>query len=69
MSYSAKKPVVEKLSEGFVGTILLAFVTVIFVLIISIPPGIWSAVRQNEWPDYLVRFFSFIGVSMPRVCW
>ena len=66
MSYSAKKPVVEKLSEGFVGTILLAFVTVIFVLIISIPLGIWSAVRQNEWPDYLVRFFSFIGVSMPN---
>ena len=66
MSYSAKKPVVEKLSEGFVGTILLALVTVVFVLIISIPLGIWSAVRQNEWPDYLVRFFSFIGVSMPN---
>ena len=66
MSYSAKKPVSEKLSEGFVGTLLLALVTVIFVLIISIPLGIWSAVRQNEWPDYLVRFFSFIGVSMPN---
>ena len=66
MSYSAKKPVVEKLSEGFVGTLMLAIVTVIFVLIISLPLGIWSAVRQNEWPDYLVRFFSFIGVSMPN---
>ena len=66
MSYSAKKPVSEKLSEGFVGTLLLAFVTVLFVLIISIPLGIWSAVRQNELPDYLVRFFSFIGVSMPN---
>ena len=66
MSYSAKKPVTEKLSEGFVGTLLLAFVTIIFVLIISLPLGIWSAVRQNEWPDYLVRFLSFIGVSMPN---
>lgn len=65
MSYSAKKPVVEKLSEGFMGTLLLAFVTIIFVLIISLPLGIWSAVRQNEWPDYLVRFCAFIGVSMP----
>ena len=65
MSYSAKKPVVEKLSEGFVGTLLLAFVTIIFVLIISLPLGIWSAVRQNEWPDYVVRFLAFIGVSMP----
>ena len=66
MSYSAKKPVIEKLSEGFVGTLLLAVVTVIFVLLISIPLGIWSAVRQNKLPDYIVRFFSFVGVSMPN---
>ena len=65
MSYSAKKPVVEKLSEGFVGTLLLAVVTIIFVLIISLPLGIWSAVNQNRWQDYVVRFFAFIGVSMP----
>ena len=51
MSYSAKKPVVEKLSEGFAGTLLLAIVTIIFVLIISLPLGIWC---------------SFIGVSMPN---
>ncbi|MBP3721974.1 MAG: ABC transporter permease, partial [Selenomonadaceae bacterium] len=66
ISYSAKKPVAEKLAEGFVGTFFLAVVTVIFVLIISLPLGIWSAVRQNEWPDYLVRVCSFIGVSMPN---
>lgn len=66
MSYSAKKPVFDKLSEGFVGTVLLALVTVIFVLIISLPLGIWSAVNQNKWQDYLVRIFSFIGVSMPN---
>lgn len=66
MSYSAKKPVFDKLSEGFVGTVLLALVTIIFVLIISLPLGIWSAVNQNKWQDYLVRVLSFIGVSMPN---
>ena len=66
MSYSAKKPVMEKLSEGFAGTLLLAFVTIVFVLIISLPLGIWSAVRQNQLPDYFVRVCSFIGVSMPN---
>lgn len=65
ISYSAKKPVAEKLAEGFSGTLLLAAVTVVFVLLISVPLGIWSAVKQNKWPDYLVRTFSFIGVSMP----
>jgi len=66
ISFSAKKPVAEKLAEGFVGTFFLAAVTIIFVLIISLPLGIWSAVRQNEWPDYLVRICSFVGVSMPN---
>ena len=66
MSYSAKKPVADKLAEGFVGTVALAAATIVFVLIISLPLGIWSAVRQNEWPDYLVRFCSFVGVSMPN---
>ena len=66
LSYSAKKPVTEKLAEGFMGTFLLAGVTIVFVLLISLPLGVWSAVRQDEWPDYLVRFCSFIGVSMPN---
>lgn len=66
MSYSAKKPVFDKLSEGFAGTVLLALVTIIFVLIISLPLGIWSAVNQNKWQDYFVRVLSFIGVSMPN---
>nr|WP_232219201.1 nickel ABC transporter permease [Anaerovibrio sp. RM50] len=65
MSYSAKKPVVDKLLEGFAGTLLLAVVTIIFVLIISLPLGIWSAVKRNKLPDYIVRGLSFIGVSMP----
>lgn len=65
MSYSAKKPVTEKLAEGVSGTFLLAVITVVFILLISIPLGIFSAVHQNKWPDYLVRFFSFVGVSMP----
>ena len=65
MSYSAKKPVTEKLAEGFTGTLFLAAVTVVFILLISVPLGIFSAVHQNKLPDYLVRFFSFIGVSMP----
>ena len=65
ISYSAKKPVTEKLAEGFLGTMYLAAVTILLVLIISLPLGIWSAVRRNAWPDYLVRALSFIGVSMP----
>lgn len=65
MSYSGKKPVVDKLMEGFAGTVLLAITTVILILLISIPLGIFSAVHRNKIPDFIVRIFSFIGVSMP----
>lgn len=65
ISYSAKKPVVDKLLEGFWGTALLALTTIIIVVVISMPLGIWSAVRCNKAPDFVIRIFSFIGVSMP----
>ena len=68
MSYSGKKPVVDKLMEGFAGTVLLAITTVILILLISIPLGIFSAVHRNKIPDFIVRVFSFIGVSMPSFC-
>jgi peptide/nickel transport system permease protein len=65
ISYSAKKPVIDKLMEGFAGTVLLALTTIILIIIISIPLGIFSATHRNRIPDFLVRIFSFIGVSMP----
>ncbi len=65
MSYSGKKPVVDKLMEGFAGTVLLAITTIFLILLISLPLGIFSAVHRNKIPDFVVRVFSFIGVSMP----
>ena len=65
MSYSGKKPVVDKLMEGFAGTVLLAITTIVLILLISLPLGIFSAVHRNKIPDFVVRVFSFIGVSMP----
>lgn len=65
ISYSTKKPVMEKLMEGFAGTVLLALTTIILIMVISIPLGIFSATHRNKIPDFLVRIFSFIGVSIP----
>ena len=66
LSYSAKKPVAAKLMEGSLGTFYLALVTVIFMLVISLPLGIWSAVHRNHLPDYVGRVCSFVGGSMPN---
>jgi peptide/nickel transport system permease protein len=37
----------------------------VLAVIIGIPLGIVSAVRQNGWPDYAVRLFAILGLSIP----
>lgn len=64
-SYSGKKPVVDKLKEGLPGTAILAITAFILNIVVSIPLGIYSAVKANKLPDFIVRIFSFISVSMP----
>ena len=65
MGISAKKPVIDKLADGFSGTLFLAAVTMIFVIAISVPLGVISAVYSNKWQDHLIRLGAFVGVSMP----
>ena len=64
-SYSGKKPVTDKLLEGLGGTALLAVSAFTLNVLISIPMGIYSAVKANKLPDFIIRFFSFVNVSMP----
>jgi len=65
-SYSFKIPVVQKLASCFWPTVKLALASLIIMVLISIPLGVVSAVHQNKWPDYLVRGFTFMGVSIPN---
>lgn len=46
-------------------TIELAVLGLIIALIIAIPVGILSAVKQFSWIDYLSMFFAQLGVSIP----
>lgn len=65
-SYSMKVPVVEKLTSCFRPTLELALMSLLIMVIVSVPLGILSAVYQNKWPDYLVRAVTFLGVSIPN---
>ncbi|MCD7867535.1 MAG: ABC transporter permease [Clostridiales bacterium] len=65
-SYSNKKPVVELLLARLWPTIKLALVSLVLMLIVSVPLGMLSAVYQNSPIDYFVRGFTFLGVSIPN---
>ena len=65
-SYVSKRDVYDTFAEKLPATILLTVSSVILTMLIAIPLGIISAVKHNKWGDYLIRFLSFIGNSMPN---
>lgn len=64
-SSSSGKPVLTLLSERLWPTLKLALLSLLLMLIVSVPAGVLAAVYQNKWIDYLVRGCTFFGVSVP----
>lgn len=65
-SYVSHRDVYETFVSKLPATILLTFTSIVLTVLIAVPLGILSAIRQNKWMDYLIRFLSFIGNSMPN---
>lgn len=59
------KPVKDILRDRLPLTILVSLLTTLFVWIVSIPIGIYSAIHQYSIFDYLFTFLGFIGLSIP----
>lgn len=47
-------------------TLLLAGISLFLTILISVPLGIYAAVRQNRISDWLIRAGSFLGNSLPN---
>ena len=65
-SYVSNKPVFATFISKLPATLLLTAVSILLTVLISIPLGIWSAVKQNTATDYVIRTASFIGNSLPN---
>lgn len=65
MSVKYTEPVRDVLGRKLPNTIRLACSSFIMMIVISFPLGILSAVYKNKVADYIIRFLSFIGVSIP----
>lgn len=64
-SFSKSLPVVTVLLQRLAPTVKMAVFSMVLMLIISVPLGILSAVRQDRITDYIIRLLSFVGISMP----
>ncbi len=64
-SYVSEKPVLQEIAPRIPITARLAGLALFFAVIVGVPLGVISAVRQNTWLDYVLRVLSLSGLSLP----
>lgn len=61
-----RRPVTDLLADRLPLTIALALSTLLFMWIVALPIGIYSAVRQYSVGDYLATTIGFLGLATPN---
>ncbi|MBX3014368.1 MAG: ABC transporter permease [Caldilineaceae bacterium] len=65
-SFAYNLPVSSLIWERLALTMVLSVCSLFFVWLIAFPVGVYSAVRQYSWGDYVATFLGFIGVAVPN---
>jgi peptide/nickel transport system permease protein len=65
-SYVSGRDVFKTFVSKLPATLLLTALSILATVLISIPLGVLAAVRHDRFTDYLLRFLSFIGNSLPN---
>lgn len=64
-SYADRQPIADKLAERLWPTIKLMLTVQLLALLIAVPIGVVSAVKQYSFLDYLATVFGFATISIP----
>jgi peptide/nickel transport system permease protein len=59
------RPIIEEVGLRFQLSLQVAIMATMTAVMMAIPLGTISAVKQNTWVDYAVRVFSIAGIAMP----
>lgn len=60
------QPVTRIISQRYPWTLQLTLASMMVALLISIPAGVRSARRRNQWDDRTLSFVSLLGLSFPN---
>lgn len=66
ISYVSGKDVFQTFTSKLPATLLLTALSITMTVLISIPLGVLAAVKHDKFTDYFLRFFSFVGNSLPN---
>src|SRR5512133_3345049 len=64
-SFTSKRPAITEIAERLPNTILLMGIMLIVTLLIAVPLGIFSAIKQYTWFDHITTTLAFAGQSLP----
>jgi peptide/nickel transport system permease protein len=65
-SFRWNLPVSDLIWERMALTVLLSLSSMLFIWVVAIPIGVYSAVRKYSLGDYVATFFGFIGLAVPN---
>ncbi len=65
MSYQTERPALQEIAPRIPITARLALLALTFAVLLGVPMGVISAVKQDTKLDYILRVVSLSGLSMP----
>ncbi|KOO48877.1 nickel ABC transporter permease [Viridibacillus arvi] len=65
MSYVSKNTVWDEILLHLIPTIQLTMTALFFIVVISLPIGVISAIYKGKWIDQFSRIIAYVSVSMP----
>lgn len=65
-SFEWNRPVAELIWERMGSTLSISLASLLFVWAVSLPIGIYSAVRRHSVGDYVFTFLGFLGLAIPN---
>lgn len=66
LSFWRNEPVSHVILEALPISIELGVLSIIVAIVISVPVGLISAIKQDTWIDYVARSISIAGISVPN---
>ena len=66
LSLWSRRPVTEIILNRVPVTFELAVLSVVMAVLIAVPIGTYSAIRQNKLGDYLARSFGILAIAVPN---
>ena len=65
-SFEWNRPVIDLIMERMGSTLMISVAALIFVWAVSLPIGIYSAVRRHSFGDHAFTLLGFIGLAVPN---